>query len=90
MHRNTIMRLERGGKGETRTLADIRRVFEAAGVDFLEDGDAPGVRYRTRARVTPESGTGNPSPNLDDAAFCCLSARKPCLDAVKLDGSAAL
>ena len=45
MHRNTIMRLERGGKGETRTLADIRRVFEAAGVDFLEDGDAPGVRY---------------------------------------------
>ena len=33
---------------------------------------------------------GGRSPNLDDAAFCCLSARKPCLDAVKLDGSAAL
>lgn len=43
--RNTITRLERGGVGEARTLTDLRRVLEAAGVQFLDDGRALGVRY---------------------------------------------
>jgi transcriptional regulator with XRE-family HTH domain len=29
-----------------RTLADIRRTLEAAGVEFIENGKGPGVRLR--------------------------------------------
>jgi transcriptional regulator with XRE-family HTH domain len=54
VHRNTITRLEGGAKGEARTLADIRRVFEAAGVEFLDDGAAPGVRYDAARSVSPD------------------------------------
>jgi transcriptional regulator with XRE-family HTH domain len=45
---NTITRLERGEELLSRTLADIRAAFEAAGVIFLDDGQSidggPGVR----------------------------------------------
>ncbi|WP_432804142.1 helix-turn-helix domain-containing protein [Azospirillum argentinense] len=45
---NTIARLERGENLQERTLQDIRRAFENAGVIFLADGEAvgggPGVR----------------------------------------------
>ncbi|CAO3416525.1 hypothetical protein [Azospirillum argentinense] len=47
---NTIARLERGENLQERTLQDIRRAFEDAGVIFLADGEAvgggPGVRLR--------------------------------------------
>jgi transcriptional regulator with XRE-family HTH domain len=46
VHRNTITRLEGGAEGEARTLADIRRALEAAGVEFIDaNGGGPGVRY---------------------------------------------
>lgn len=45
---NTIVRFERGEELKPRTVADIRSVFELAGITFL-DGDyigsgGPGVR----------------------------------------------
>ena len=47
VHRNTVTRLEGGAEGEARTLADIQRVLEAAGIEFVaENGGPPGVRYR--------------------------------------------
>ncbi|EIG55848.1 Helix-turn-helix protein [Bradyrhizobium sp. WSM1253] len=49
---NTITRLERGEELLPRTVADIRAAFEAAGVIFLNDGQAidggPGVRLAKR------------------------------------------
>lgn len=44
---DTILRLERGEKLKPRTLEDIRRSFEAAGIEFIpEDDKGPGVRLR--------------------------------------------
>ena len=44
---NTITRLEGGETLRERTIADIRRVLEAAGVEFIdENGGGPGVRLR--------------------------------------------
>ncbi|MET4120303.1 hypothetical protein ABIB90_001725 [Bradyrhizobium sp. JR4.1] len=52
MSTNTITRLERGEELLPRTVADIRAAFEAAGVIFLNDGQAidggPGVRLAKR------------------------------------------
>jgi transcriptional regulator with XRE-family HTH domain len=42
---NTVARLERGETMQPRTLEDIQRVLEAAGVEFT-DGDAPGVKLK--------------------------------------------
>ena len=44
----TITRLERGDALYPRTVAAIRAALEAAGVEFT-NGEAPGVRLRTRA-----------------------------------------
>lgn len=43
---NTISRLERGEELKARTIEDIRTVFEAAGVTFLDD-DGRGVGVRS-------------------------------------------
>jgi len=46
---DTISRLERGELLKPRTLDDLRRTFEAAGIEFIpEDGKGPGVRLRER------------------------------------------
>jgi transcriptional regulator with XRE-family HTH domain len=47
VHRNTITRLELGGKGERRTIKRLWHALEAGGIVFMgEDGDGPGVRFR--------------------------------------------
>ena len=46
---DTIARLERGETLRARTLEDIRRALEVAGVEFLaENGGGAGVRLRKR------------------------------------------
>jgi transcriptional regulator with XRE-family HTH domain len=46
---DTVNRLERGDKLRPRTLTDVRRVLEAAGVEFIpQNGGGPGVRLRER------------------------------------------
>jgi transcriptional regulator with XRE-family HTH domain len=44
---DTVSRFERGDALRDRTLDDMRRALEAAGVEFT-NGDAPGVRMRKR------------------------------------------
>jgi len=44
---DTIARLERGEVLRDRTVEDIRRALEAAGVEFT-NGDQPGVRLRAK------------------------------------------
>ena len=44
---NTITRLLRGEQLQPRTVAAVRAAFEAWGAEFI-DGEAPGVRMRTR------------------------------------------
>jgi transcriptional regulator with XRE-family HTH domain len=44
----TVGRLELGETLKTRTVADIRRVLESLGVEFIDDPDAPGVKLRRR------------------------------------------
>jgi transcriptional regulator with XRE-family HTH domain len=41
----TITRLEAGEKLQARTLADVQRALEKAGIEFI-DGDKPGVRVK--------------------------------------------
>ncbi|WP_199229500.1 helix-turn-helix transcriptional regulator [Azospirillum sp. TSO22-1] len=49
---DTISRLERGEVLKSRTLDDLRRTFEAAGIEFIpEDAKGPGVRLRERLEV---------------------------------------
>ena len=47
----TLMDFERGARRPyKRTLADIKRALEAAGVEFIdENGGGPGVRLKHRA-----------------------------------------
>ena len=47
----TIGRLELGETLRPRTIADIRRVLESLGVEFIDDPDAPGVKLRRLPRV---------------------------------------
>ena len=42
---NTVTRLERGESLYPRTIEAIRKIFEAAGVEFT-NGNAPGVRLK--------------------------------------------
>jgi transcriptional regulator with XRE-family HTH domain len=44
---DTVVRFERGEKLRERTVASLRQVLEAAGIEFT-DGDRPGVRVRKR------------------------------------------
>jgi len=46
----TLMDFERGARRPyKRTLADIKRALEAAGVEFIdENGGGPGVRLKSR------------------------------------------
>ncbi|WP_440658713.1 helix-turn-helix domain-containing protein [Ensifer adhaerens] len=41
-----VSRLERGEQLRTRTLDRMRQVFEAAGIDFICDGDGFGIMIR--------------------------------------------
>ena len=44
---DTVARFERGETLRERTIEDIRRTLEAAGVEFIqENGGGPGVRLR--------------------------------------------
>ena len=48
--RRTVVDFERGARRPyDRTLADIQRALEAAGIEFTDD-DAPGVRLRQPRR----------------------------------------
>ena len=55
LHRNTISNLEVGRyAGDPETLSKIKRVLEAAGVEFIdENGGGPGVRLRKRVHKKP-------------------------------------
>jgi transcriptional regulator with XRE-family HTH domain len=44
---DTVVRFERGEKLRERTVASLRQVLEAAGIEFT-DGNRPGVRVRKR------------------------------------------
>ena len=44
----TVGRLELGETLKPRTVADIRRVLETLGAEFIDDPGAPGVRLRRR------------------------------------------
>ncbi|MER9362781.1 helix-turn-helix transcriptional regulator [Mesorhizobium sp. M0500] len=47
---DTIARLERGEQLKNSTLAEIRAVFEAAGIEFIpENGGGAGVRLSQRS-----------------------------------------
>jgi transcriptional regulator with XRE-family HTH domain len=48
LHRNTITNIEVGRyAGDRETLSKIRKVLEAAGVEFIDaNGGGPGVRLR--------------------------------------------
>jgi hypothetical protein len=49
----TIVRFERGEELKPRTVDAIRRAFEEAGIEFINDGGAPGVRLHPRASRKP-------------------------------------
>jgi len=52
---DTVARFERGEALRERTVEDIRRALETAGVEFIdENGGGPGVRLK--------KSTGNESP----------------------------
>jgi len=55
LHRNTVTNLEVGRyAGDPETLSTIKRVLEAAGVEFInENGGGPGVRIRKRIHKRP-------------------------------------
>jgi transcriptional regulator with XRE-family HTH domain len=55
LHRNTVTNIEVGRyAGDSETLSKIRKVFEASGVEFIdENGGGPGVRLRERAHKSP-------------------------------------
>jgi hypothetical protein len=44
----TIVRFERGEELKPRTVEAIQRAFEEAGVEFINEGDAPGVKIHAR------------------------------------------
>ena len=44
---DTVVRFERGEKLRERTVASLRQVLEAAGIEFT-DGNRPGARVRKR------------------------------------------
>ena len=46
---NTVIRVESDMPANHTTLDAIRRVFEAEGIEFWGDGDAPGVRLHRKA-----------------------------------------
>jgi hypothetical protein len=46
----TIVRFERGEKLRPRTVTSLRRVLDAAGIEFL-DGRKPGIRLSSVARA---------------------------------------
>lgn len=43
----TVVRFEKGKTLKPRTVADIQRAYESAGIEFL-GGEAPGVRLHTK------------------------------------------
>ena len=48
---DTVARLERGEALKDSTIAGIRAVMEAAGIEFIEEnGGGPGVRLKRRGR----------------------------------------
>jgi transcriptional regulator with XRE-family HTH domain len=55
LHRNTVTNIEVGRyAGDPETLSNIKRVLEAAGVEFIEEnGGGPGVRLRKRTHKKP-------------------------------------
>lgn len=56
LHRNTLNRLDRGS-GKASTIKLVRLTLEAAGVQFLECGDAataPGVAVLTHDNYEPD------------------------------------
>lgn len=53
----TLARLEAGeARPRTSTAEAIRRALEAAGVEFIDDEAAPGVRLRAQRHLTVEEG----------------------------------
>jgi len=55
LHRNTVTNIEVGRYvGDPETLSLIKKVLEAAGVEFIdENGGGPGVRLRKRVHKKP-------------------------------------
>lgn len=52
---DTVARFERGDELKVRTVEAIRRAFEAAGVEFIdENGGGAGVRLREPGRPKPQ------------------------------------
>lgn len=46
---NTVSRCENGADARVSTIVSIQRVYEEAGIEFLDDkGAGPGVRLRTK------------------------------------------
>ncbi len=49
MSPNTVARFERGEKLQQRTITDIRRALEDAGITFIDsNGGGPGVRLTAK------------------------------------------
>jgi transcriptional regulator with XRE-family HTH domain len=61
LHRNTVTNIEVGRyAGDPETLSIIKKVFEVAGVEFIEEnGGGPGVRLRKRIHKKPKVSRGN-------------------------------
>ena len=62
---DTIARLERGEALKERTIAAVRSALEVAGVEFT-DGDAPGVRVRTKRVRGEDLRPDQPTAESDD------------------------
>ena len=54
----TITRLEKGEELRDRTIDDIRRAYEDAGVRFVEDGEWAGTMVRLDISAQKSGGTG--------------------------------
>lgn len=44
--KNTIVRIEAGGKAHASTLQRLRAVLEGLGIEFIPNGQGPGVRLK--------------------------------------------
>ena len=77
---DTISRLERGEQLRDRTLDDIRAVFEAAGIEFLDDN---GVKLKAK----PGAPKRQPSWQRTEAVQLQEDRRTPSEEARRLGSS---